>query len=206
MGSCLCLPCRCLVKWLEVRCVCPMCNKPIAGPPEQHHSIGTLLDELVWSLSRRGRKTSGRPHPPVWPTGEGNTSLPLKSTNIMITIWGNLVTTRRKTLKRCSCLATTSVNATQHLQMSERLSSAAHSLLHHSSFKFPRYFPPLLLPSVRLTAPPGGEADFSMRRMKAVGERRRGSCMSRLAQAWNDAHISWSTSRQTLQMRGLGHI
>lgn len=38
---------RCLVKWLEVRCVCPMCNKPIAGPPEQHHSIGTLLDELV---------------------------------------------------------------------------------------------------------------------------------------------------------------
>ncbi|XP_053277573.1 RING finger protein 122 isoform X2 [Pleuronectes platessa] len=47
------LPCqhafhrRCLVKWLEVRCVCPMCNKPIAGPPEQHHSIGTLLDELV---------------------------------------------------------------------------------------------------------------------------------------------------------------
>lgn len=39
--------CRCLVKWLEVRCVCPMCNKPIAGPPEQHHSIGTLLDELV---------------------------------------------------------------------------------------------------------------------------------------------------------------
>ncbi|KAJ3603550.1 hypothetical protein NHX12_028295 [Muraenolepis orangiensis] len=38
---------RCLVKWLEVRCVCPMCNKPISGPPEQHHSIGTLLDELV---------------------------------------------------------------------------------------------------------------------------------------------------------------
>ncbi|MEQ2284513.1 hypothetical protein AMECASPLE_022404 [Ameca splendens] len=38
---------QCLVKWLEVRCVCPMCNKPIAGPPEQHHSIGTLLDELV---------------------------------------------------------------------------------------------------------------------------------------------------------------
>lgn len=47
------LPCqhafhrKCLVKWLEVRCVCPMCNKPIAGPPEQQHSIGTLLDELV---------------------------------------------------------------------------------------------------------------------------------------------------------------
>lgn len=47
------LPCqhafhrKCLVKWLEVRCVCPMCNKPIAGAPEQHHSIGTLLDELV---------------------------------------------------------------------------------------------------------------------------------------------------------------
>ncbi|CAL8250999.1 unnamed protein product [Boreogadus saida] len=47
------LPCqhafhrKCLVKWLEVRCVCPMCNKPISGPPEQHHSIGTLLDELV---------------------------------------------------------------------------------------------------------------------------------------------------------------
>ncbi|KAG7245930.1 hypothetical protein CRUP_020673 [Coryphaenoides rupestris] len=42
-----CLPQECLVKWLEVRCVCPMCNKPISGPPEQHHSIGTLLDELV---------------------------------------------------------------------------------------------------------------------------------------------------------------
>ncbi|CAB1320083.1 unnamed protein product [Coregonus sp. 'balchen'] len=47
------LPCqhafhrKCLVKWLEVRCVCPMCNKLIAGPPEQRHSIGTLLDELV---------------------------------------------------------------------------------------------------------------------------------------------------------------
>uniref|UniRef100_A0AAY5L1Y8 RING-type domain-containing protein n=1 Tax=Esox lucius TaxID=8010 RepID=A0AAY5L1Y8_ESOLU len=47
------LPCqhafhrRCLVKWLEVRCVCPMCNKHIAGPPEQRHSLGTLLDELV---------------------------------------------------------------------------------------------------------------------------------------------------------------
>ncbi|KAI1905406.1 hypothetical protein AGOR_G00015860 [Albula goreensis] len=47
------LPCqhafhrKCLVKWLEVRCVCPMCNKPIAGPPGQRHSLGTLLDELV---------------------------------------------------------------------------------------------------------------------------------------------------------------
>uniref|UniRef100_A0A8C5TQ21 Ring finger protein 122 n=1 Tax=Malurus cyaneus samueli TaxID=2593467 RepID=A0A8C5TQ21_9PASS len=32
------LPCqhafhrKCLLKWLEVRCVCPMCNKPMAGP------------------------------------------------------------------------------------------------------------------------------------------------------------------------------
>ncbi|KAH0623192.1 hypothetical protein JD844_031246 [Phrynosoma platyrhinos] len=47
------LPCqhafhrKCLVKWLEVRCVCPMCNKPIAGPTEPHQSIGILLDELV---------------------------------------------------------------------------------------------------------------------------------------------------------------
>ncbi|KAL4636000.1 RING finger protein 122 isoform X3 [Arapaima gigas] len=47
------LPCqhafhrKCLVKWLEVRCVCPMCNKPITGPPEPPQSIGTLLDELV---------------------------------------------------------------------------------------------------------------------------------------------------------------
>ncbi|CDQ82764.1 unnamed protein product [Oncorhynchus mykiss] len=49
------LPCQhafhrrqvCLVKWLEVRCVCPMCNRHIAGPPEQRHSLGTLLDELV---------------------------------------------------------------------------------------------------------------------------------------------------------------
>ncbi|MGH0167247.1 UNVERIFIED_CONTAM: hypothetical protein FKN15_063614 [Acipenser sinensis] len=38
---------RCLVKWLEVRCVCPMCNKPIAGTTEPHHGIGALLDELV---------------------------------------------------------------------------------------------------------------------------------------------------------------
>uniref|UniRef100_A0A663E6T6 Ring finger protein 122 n=1 Tax=Aquila chrysaetos chrysaetos TaxID=223781 RepID=A0A663E6T6_AQUCH len=34
------LPCqhafhrKCLVKWLEVRCVCPMCNKPMAGPAQ----------------------------------------------------------------------------------------------------------------------------------------------------------------------------
>ncbi|KFO37051.1 RING finger protein 122 [Fukomys damarensis] len=47
------LPCqhafhrKCLVKWLEVRCVCPMCNKPIAGPTEAAQSIGILLDELV---------------------------------------------------------------------------------------------------------------------------------------------------------------
>uniref|UniRef100_G3RC45 Ring finger protein 122 n=1 Tax=Gorilla gorilla gorilla TaxID=9595 RepID=G3RC45_GORGO len=38
---------RCLVKWLEVRCVCPMCNKPIAGPSEATQNIGILLDELV---------------------------------------------------------------------------------------------------------------------------------------------------------------
>lgn len=38
---------RCLVKWLEVRCVCPMCNKPMAGPGQPRAGIGTLLDELV---------------------------------------------------------------------------------------------------------------------------------------------------------------
>uniref|UniRef100_A0AAR2JI80 RING-type domain-containing protein n=1 Tax=Pygocentrus nattereri TaxID=42514 RepID=A0AAR2JI80_PYGNA len=44
------LPCqhgfhkRCLVKWLEVRCVCPMCNKPLAAPAEQ---LASILDELV---------------------------------------------------------------------------------------------------------------------------------------------------------------
>ncbi|XP_029820851.1 RING finger protein 122 [Manacus vitellinus] len=37
----------CLVKWLEVRCVCPMCNKPMAGPAQPRAGIGTLLDELV---------------------------------------------------------------------------------------------------------------------------------------------------------------
>ncbi|NXP70405.1 RN122 protein, partial [Ramphastos sulfuratus] len=47
------LPCqhgfhrKCLVKWLEVRCVCPMCNKPMAGPAQARAGIGTLLDELV---------------------------------------------------------------------------------------------------------------------------------------------------------------
>ncbi|XP_064353777.1 RING finger protein 122 isoform X1 [Dromaius novaehollandiae] len=47
------LPCqhafhrRCLVKWLEVRCVCPMCNKPMAGGAEPRAGGGTLLDELV---------------------------------------------------------------------------------------------------------------------------------------------------------------
>ncbi|NXR91187.1 RN122 protein, partial [Hypocryptadius cinnamomeus] len=35
---------RCLVKWLEVRCVCPMCNKPRKQP---RAGIGTLLDELL---------------------------------------------------------------------------------------------------------------------------------------------------------------
>ncbi|XP_030145838.4 RING finger protein 122 [Taeniopygia guttata] len=40
------LPCQhafhreCLLKWLELRCVCPMCNEPRAPR-------GTLLDELV---------------------------------------------------------------------------------------------------------------------------------------------------------------
>ncbi|XP_076876836.1 RING finger protein 122 [Brachyhypopomus gauderio] len=44
------LPCqhgfhkRCLMKWLEVRCTCPMCNKPIAGPTGR---VGSILDELV---------------------------------------------------------------------------------------------------------------------------------------------------------------
>ncbi|OXB75094.1 UNVERIFIED_CONTAM: hypothetical protein H355_015455 [Colinus virginianus] len=47
------LPCqhafhrKCLVKWLEVRCVCPMCNKPMAGPAQPRAGIGTLLDEMV---------------------------------------------------------------------------------------------------------------------------------------------------------------
>ncbi|XP_063050329.1 RING finger protein 122 [Engraulis encrasicolus] len=47
------LPCqhafhrKCVVKWLEVRCVCPMCNTPITALPEPHPSIATLLDELV---------------------------------------------------------------------------------------------------------------------------------------------------------------
>nr|XP_033803470.1 RING finger protein 122 [Geotrypetes seraphini] len=47
------LPCqhafhrKCLVKWLEVRCVCPMCNKHFVGPTEQHQGVSTLLDELV---------------------------------------------------------------------------------------------------------------------------------------------------------------
>lgn len=41
------LPRRCLVKWLEVRCVCPMCNKAMAGPGQPRAGIGTLLDELV---------------------------------------------------------------------------------------------------------------------------------------------------------------
>ncbi|XP_068777005.1 RING finger protein 122 isoform X2 [Struthio camelus] len=47
------LPCqhafhrKCLVKWLEVRCVCPMCNKPMAGGAELRAGSGTLLDELV---------------------------------------------------------------------------------------------------------------------------------------------------------------
>ena len=41
---------KCLVKWLEVRYVCLMCNKPIAGPSEATQSIGILLDEPVWVL------------------------------------------------------------------------------------------------------------------------------------------------------------
>ncbi|XP_054031167.1 RING finger protein 122 [Dryobates pubescens] len=47
------LPCqhgfhrKCLLKWLEVRCVCPMCNKPMAGLAQPRAGIGTLLDELV---------------------------------------------------------------------------------------------------------------------------------------------------------------
>ncbi|XP_022536546.1 RING finger protein 122 [Astyanax mexicanus] len=44
------LPCqhgfhkRCLVKWLEVRCVCPMCNKPLSARAER---VASILDELV---------------------------------------------------------------------------------------------------------------------------------------------------------------
>ncbi|NWT76544.1 RN122 protein, partial [Prunella himalayana] len=38
---------RCLLKWLEVRCVCPMCNEPMAGPGQPRAGIGTLLDELL---------------------------------------------------------------------------------------------------------------------------------------------------------------
>ncbi|XP_077099770.1 RING finger protein 122 [Siphateles boraxobius] len=48
------LPCqhsfhkRCLVKWLEVRCSCPMCNdNPISAALGQTHSPGNLLDELL---------------------------------------------------------------------------------------------------------------------------------------------------------------
>lgn len=39
---------RCLVKWLEVRCSCPMCNdNPISAALGQTHSPGNLLDELL---------------------------------------------------------------------------------------------------------------------------------------------------------------
>lgn len=38
---------RCLVKWLEVRCSCPMCNNPISDAPGQTHSPGNLLDDLL---------------------------------------------------------------------------------------------------------------------------------------------------------------
>ncbi|XP_026076206.1 RING finger protein 122-like isoform X2 [Carassius auratus] len=47
------LPCqhafhkRCLVKWLEVRCSCPMCNNPISAALGQTHRPGNLLDELL---------------------------------------------------------------------------------------------------------------------------------------------------------------
>ncbi|XP_051972310.1 RING finger protein 122-like [Xyrauchen texanus] len=47
------LPCqhafhrRCLVKWLEVRCACPMCNIPISAALGQTQSPGNLLDELL---------------------------------------------------------------------------------------------------------------------------------------------------------------
>uniref|UniRef100_A0A671PK69 RING finger protein 122-like n=1 Tax=Sinocyclocheilus anshuiensis TaxID=1608454 RepID=A0A671PK69_9TELE len=47
------LPCqhavhkRCLVKWLEVRSSCPMCNNPISAALGQTHSPGNLLDELL---------------------------------------------------------------------------------------------------------------------------------------------------------------
>jgi len=43
----LCLT-RCLVKWLEVRCSCPMCNdNPISAALGQTHSPGNMLDELL---------------------------------------------------------------------------------------------------------------------------------------------------------------
>ncbi|KAA0704234.1 RING finger protein 122 [Triplophysa tibetana] len=47
------LPCqhtfhkRCLVKWLEVRCACPMCNNPISTALGQTHRPENLLDELL---------------------------------------------------------------------------------------------------------------------------------------------------------------
>uniref|UniRef100_A0A9J8BX04 RING-type domain-containing protein n=1 Tax=Cyprinus carpio carpio TaxID=630221 RepID=A0A9J8BX04_CYPCA len=46
------LPCqhafhkRCLVKWLEVRCSCPLCNNPVSDALGQTHSTN-LLDELL---------------------------------------------------------------------------------------------------------------------------------------------------------------
>ncbi|XP_042621476.1 RING finger protein 122-like [Cyprinus carpio] len=38
---------RCLVKWLEVRCSCPMCNNPISAALGLTDSQGHLLDELL---------------------------------------------------------------------------------------------------------------------------------------------------------------
>ncbi|KPP73528.1 RING finger protein 122-like [Scleropages formosus] len=80
------LPCqhafhrKCLVKWLEVRCVCPMCNKPIAGPPEPHQSIGTLLDELD---QHTFTETRSSPHP-------ARTHIPQSASEGGVQLWSSM--------------------------------------------------------------------------------------------------------------------
>ena len=113
-------------------------------PPPQHRDPSAGWTGVTEGPLQPGVACPPRPGPSSWyhlATSRNMDPVLLlknqrRNTDMITVNWGNLVTTQIKT-EGCCCLATVSKMATRHLVVSERLSPATHTSLHHSSFNIP---------------------------------------------------------------------